>query len=36
MAITAKNILPLNHEEAIDFFMNSKQYHGLEFMNAVV
>lgn len=30
MAKTAKNILPLNHEEAMDLFMNSKQYHGLE------
>ena len=30
MAKTAKNILSLNHEEAIDFFMKSEQYHGFE------
>lgn len=28
MAKTAKNILTLNHEEAMDFFMRSEQYHG--------
>lgn len=27
MAKTAKNILSLNHEEAINFFMKSEQYH---------
>lgn len=27
---TAKNILSLNHEEAMDFFMKSEQYHGFE------
>lgn len=30
MAKTAKNILALNHEEAMDFFMKSEQYHGFE------
>ena len=30
MAKTAKNILSLNHEEAISFFMKSEQYHGFE------
>ena len=25
-----KNILTLNHEEAMDFFMKSDQYHGFE------
>lgn len=30
MAKTAKNILTLNHEEAMDFFMTSDQYHGFE------
>lgn len=30
MAKTAKNILTLNHEEAMDFFMKSEQYHGFE------
>ena len=30
MAKTTKNILTLNHEEAMDFFMKSKQYNGLE------
>ena len=28
MAKTAKNILTLNHEEVMDFFMKSEQYHG--------
>lgn len=26
----ARNILTLNHEEAMDFFMKSEQYHGFE------
>lgn len=30
MVKTAKNILTLNHEEAMDFFMKSEQYHGFE------
>ena len=30
MAKTTKNILTLNHEEAMDFFMKSEQYHGFE------
>lgn len=30
MAKTAKNILSLNHEEVMDFFMKSEQYHGFE------
>lgn len=30
MAKTAKNILSLNHEKAMDFFMKSEQYHGFE------
>lgn len=30
MAKTAKNILTLNHEEVMDFFMKSEQYHGFE------
>ena len=30
MAKTAKNILALNHEEAMDFFMKSEQYHGFD------
>ena len=30
MTKTAKNILTLNHEEAMDFFMKSEQYHGFE------
>lgn len=30
MAKTAKNILNLNHEEAMEFFMRSEQYHGFE------
>lgn len=30
MAKTTKNILSLNHEEAMDFFMKSEQYHGFE------
>lgn len=30
MAKTAKNILTLNHEEAMDFSMKSEQYHGFE------
>ena len=30
MAKTVKNILTLNHEEAMDFFMKSEQYHGFE------
>ena len=30
MAKPAKNILTLDHEEAMDFFMKSEQYHGFE------
>ena len=30
MAKTAQNILTLNHEEAMDFFMKSEQYHGFK------
>lgn len=30
MAKSAKNILSLNHKEAMDFFMKSEQYHGFE------
>lgn len=30
MAKAMKNILSLNHEEAMDFFMKSEQYHGFE------
>lgn len=30
MSNEAKNILALNHEEAMDFFMKSEQYHGFE------
>ena len=30
MTKITKNILSLNHEEAMDFFMKSKQYHGFE------
>ena len=30
MSKTAKNILSLNHEEAMDFFMKSEQYHSFE------
>lgn len=30
MAKTTKNILTLNHEEVMDFFMRSEQYHGFE------
>ena len=30
MAKSAKNILTLNHKEAMDFFMKSEQYHGFE------
>lgn len=30
MTKTAKNILTLNHKEAMDFFMKSEQYHGFE------
>ena len=30
MAKTAKNILSLNHEEVMDFFMKSEHYHGFE------
>lgn len=30
MARTTKNILSLNHEEAMNFFMKSDQYHGFE------
>lgn len=30
MANKTKNILSLNHEEAMDFFLKSEQYHGFE------
>ncbi len=30
MSKAARNILSLNHDEAIDFFMKSEQYHGFE------
>ena len=30
MSKAAKNILTLNHDEAIDFFMKSEQYHGFK------
>ena len=30
MSKAAKNILTLNHDEAMDFFMKSEQYHGFE------
>lgn len=30
MGLKAKTILTLNHEEAMDFFMKSEQYHGFE------
>ena len=30
MAKTTKNILSLNHEEVMDFFMKSEQYHSFE------
>ena len=30
MSKAARNILTLNHEEAMDFFMKSEQYHGFE------
>lgn len=30
MARKTKNILSLNHEEVMDFFMKSGQYHGFE------
>lgn len=30
MANTTKNILSLDHEEVMDFFMKSEQYHGFE------
>lgn len=30
MAKTMKNILYLNHEEAMNFLMKSEQYHGFE------
>jgi len=30
MSKAAKNILTLNHDEAMDFFMRSEQYHGFE------
>lgn len=30
MAKTAKNILSLNHEKTMDFFMKSEQYDGFE------
>lgn len=30
MTKAAKNILSLSHEEAMEFFMKSEQYHGFE------
>ena len=30
MSKTANNILTLNHDEAMNFFMKSEQYHGFE------
>ena len=30
MSKAARNILTLNHDEAMDFFMKSEQYHGFE------
>ena len=30
MSKAARNILTLNHDEAMDFFMKSGQYHGFE------
>ena len=30
MSKAAKNILTLNYDEAMDFFMKSEQYHGFE------
>lgn len=30
MTKITKNILSLNHEEVMDFFMKSEQYHGFE------
>ena len=30
MSKATKNILTLNYEEAMDFFMKSEQYHGFE------
>lgn len=30
MADKTKNILSLNHKEAINFFLKSEQYHGFE------
>ena len=35
MVKTAKNILTLNHEEAMDFFMKYGQYHGFELSDYV-
>lgn len=32
MSKTAKNILSLNHEETMNFFMRSEQYHGFELL----
>jgi hypothetical protein len=32
MSKAAKNILTLNYEEAMDFFMKSEQYHGFELL----
>ena len=30
MSKAARNILTLNHDNAMDFFMKSEQYHGFE------
>ena len=32
MSKAAKNILTLNHDEAMDFFMKSELYHGFELL----
>lgn len=32
MSKAARNILTLNHDEAMDFFMKSEQYHGFELL----
>ncbi len=31
-----KNILSLNHKEAMDFFLKSEQYHGFELPECLV
>ena len=32
MAKTTRNILSVDHEEVMDFFMKSEQYHGFELL----